>query len=128
MELMETSLLDLIDACISSSKKPAIPYAESEAVRLTTRLVVGLRACTLGEWHMAISSVQTCLSVTQTPRAAWVSRLQVLVFSRSVGMGSSVKPSIVGWWQAPEALFSMESGRPVDIGGKAANVYSFAML
>lgn len=127
MELMEMSLRDFIDNS-SSKQKLTIPFSESEALGIITKLALGMAFLhSRGVAHGDLKCANVLVRNTTT-----TGRLDVKIvdfgLSQLVGKGSSEKPSVVGWWRAPEVILSMEAKKPVDIDSKAADVYSFAMM
>lgn len=131
MELMEMSLRKLVDDRIRSSKqKPAVPFSESEALGIITKLALGLSfSHARGVSHGDLKCDNVLVRNTNT-----TGRLDVKIvdfgLSQWVGLGSSGKPTVVGWWRAPEVIQSMEPGNHaiIDIDREAADVYSFAMM
>lgn len=129
MESMETSLRDLMDHPIKSSKeKHLAPFSESEALGIITKLALGMKF--LHSRDVTHGDLK-CANVLARNANSKGTKLEVKIvdfgLSQLPGESAAVKPSVVGWWRAPEVIENMESKTPGPIDSKAADVYSFAM-
>ncbi|KAG0616548.1 hypothetical protein M758_5G124200 [Ceratodon purpureus] len=132
MELMDKSLRDFMNSRINASKKkPPVPFTESEALSVITKLALGMNFLHSRD---VIHGDLKCANVLVRGADSRSAHLDVKIMdfglSQFLGERSPFQQSgkVVGWWRAPEIIASMESKEHVDIDLKAADVYSFAMV